>query len=80
MSRYARTGHPLAERPCTAREMWACGVAAIQVPHGCMSVTDLPPLFSETGVVSLRGRSPSPMARLAIELILEVARDPHAQP
>jgi DNA-binding transcriptional LysR family regulator len=31
-----------------------------------LSVTDLPPLFSQMGVVTLHGRTPSPMAELVI--------------
>jgi DNA-binding transcriptional LysR family regulator len=38
-----------------------------------LRVTDLPALYSEMGVVSLRQRSASPMARRAIELIVAVA-------
>jgi DNA-binding transcriptional LysR family regulator len=38
-----------------------------------LQVEGLLPLFSEIGVVSLRNRSPSPMARQAIELIGQVA-------
>jgi len=38
-----------------------------------LTVTGLPPLYAEMGVVSLRNRSPSPLARHAIQLISEVA-------
>lgn len=38
-----------------------------------LDVVGLPPLYADMGVVSLRNRSPSPMARHAIQLINEVA-------
>ena len=38
-----------------------------------LQVANLPPLFSEMGIVSLRSRTPSPMARRAIELIAAAA-------
>ena len=38
-----------------------------------LTVTGLPALHAEMGVVSLRNRSPSPLARHAIQLISEVA-------
>jgi DNA-binding transcriptional LysR family regulator len=38
-----------------------------------LQVTGLPPLYADMGVVSLRNRSPSPLARQAIQLIAEVA-------
>jgi len=40
-----------------------------------LSVEGLPPLFVDMGVVTLRNRSPSPMARRAIELIALVAQE-----
>ena len=45
-----------------------------------LSVSGLPPLYSEMGVVSLRNRSPSPMARHAMQLIGEVAARVNAVP
>ena len=38
-----------------------------------LDVTNLPPLFAEMGIVSLRNRTPSPMAQLAIESFKRVA-------
>ena len=38
-----------------------------------LDVTNLPPLFAEMGIVSLRDRTPSPMAQLAIESFKRVA-------
>ncbi len=45
-----------------------------------LDVTGLPPLYSEMGVVSLRNRSPSPMARVAMLLIGAVAAGVTALP
>ena len=45
-----------------------------------LNVEGLPPLHSEKGAVSLRDRSPSPMAQRAIELIAAVARDVNSAP
>jgi DNA-binding transcriptional LysR family regulator len=42
-----------------------------------LSVTGLPPLFSDMGVVSLRGRTPSPMADLIVRRLPSTA---HAAP
>lgn len=44
-----------------------------------LRVTDLPPLHAEIGVVSLRNRSPSPMARTAIQLFADAAAAVNAQ-
>jgi DNA-binding transcriptional LysR family regulator len=127
---YVRSGHPLADQPCKAAQLWAYGIAATRLPAGVkaalgrllglppgqmppialecddvsllraaalstdtvlavtdaaaraevesgslvpLRVQDLPALFSEMGVVSLRNRSPSPMARRAIDCIARVA-------
>jgi DNA-binding transcriptional LysR family regulator len=60
-------------------------LAAVQAdrPAGrlqLLSVKDLPALYSDMGVVSLRKRSPSATARLAMQLITEAAARLHAQP
>lgn len=43
-----------------------------------LDVKNLPPLFSEMGIVSLRNRTPSPMAQLAIESFKRVALEINA--
>ena len=45
-----------------------------------LELSGLPPLFADMGVVSLRNRSPSPLARQAIQLIAEVAEVVNAEP
>lgn len=45
-----------------------------------LNVTGLPELFSEMAVVSLHGRSLSPMARRSVDLIVAVAREVNAFP
>jgi DNA-binding transcriptional LysR family regulator len=44
-----------------------------------LDVAGLPPLYADMGVVSLRNRSPSPLARHAIQLISDVATQVNAQ-
>ena len=39
-----------------------------------LHLPDLPPLYSEMGVVSLTGRSYSPMAEFAVEFLSKLAR------
>ena len=41
-------------------------------------VQGLPPLYADMGVVSLRNRSPSPLARQAIALVSAVAEQVNA--
>lgn len=45
-----------------------------------VSVAGLPELFSEMAIVSLRGRSLSPMARRSVDLIVSVAREVNSMP
>lgn len=45
-----------------------------------VDVSDLPPVYSEMGVVTLVNRTPSPMAQRAIACIREVARDINVPP
>jgi DNA-binding transcriptional LysR family regulator len=45
-----------------------------------LSIKGLPALFSDMGIVSLRKRSPSPTARLAMQLIAEVAAQVNTEP
>jgi DNA-binding transcriptional LysR family regulator len=44
-----------------------------------LRISGLPPLYSAMGVVSLRNLSPSPMARLAIQLFIDVAAQVNAE-
>jgi hypothetical protein len=52
---YVRTGHPLAARA-------SASLLGLAVPG-------LPPLYAEMGIVTLRGRTPSPMADLIVRRI-----------
>lgn len=45
-----------------------------------LEIGDMPPLFSEMGIVSLRNRSHSPMARRVFDLISEVSKEINAVP
>ena len=45
-----------------------------------LAVEGFPQLFSEMGAVTLRNRSPSPMAKCAIDVIMRVAREVNGDP
>lgn len=51
--------------------------AGLLVP---LQISDMPPLFSEMGIVSLRNRSHSPMAQRVIDLIAAVSLEINADP
>jgi DNA-binding transcriptional LysR family regulator len=59
---FVRPGHPLAARPCTLAELWACGVATTRVPTALLGALakalrlpedQLPPLALECDDVAL---------------------------